>query len=124
MPVGFGLAGPQQVEVRAVEHVNRLGSCLGHPNPGNAAAGGAVIGNNRLKGKPQAASDALKCLVPARKKMAAAGDSLINQCLAEGSPVCAQACTHAKGAGISAAPKALPSSEFRPRGYPRSRACA
>ena len=33
MTVGLGLAGPQQIEVRAVEHVNRLGRCLGHPNP-------------------------------------------------------------------------------------------
>ena len=33
MAVGLGLAGPQQIEVRTVEHVNRLGGCLGHPNP-------------------------------------------------------------------------------------------
>src|SRR5258708_39571841 len=51
MAVGLGLAGPQQIEVRAVEHVNRLGSYLGHPNPGNVAVGGAVIGNNSSKGK-------------------------------------------------------------------------
>ena len=38
MAVGFGLAGPQQIEVRTVEHVNRIGSCLGHSGPGNIAA--------------------------------------------------------------------------------------
>src|SRR5216684_3004228 len=37
MAVGLGLAGPQQIEVRAVEHVNRLGKTLGHPDPGNVA---------------------------------------------------------------------------------------
>ena len=31
MAIGLGLAGPQQVEVRAVEHVDRLGRRLGHP---------------------------------------------------------------------------------------------
>src|SRR6476646_8633901 len=50
MAIGFGLAGPQQIEVRAVEHVNRLGNS--HPNPGNVAVDCAVIGNNRAKGKP------------------------------------------------------------------------
>jgi hypothetical protein len=35
--IGLGLAGPQQIEVRAVEHINRLGRSLGHPDPGNAA---------------------------------------------------------------------------------------
>ena len=56
MAVGLGLAGPQQIEVGAVEHVDRLGRrigrYLGHPNPGNVAVGGAVIGNNGPKGKP------------------------------------------------------------------------
>ena len=52
MAIGLGLAGPQQIEVRAVEHVNRLGRTVGHPDPGNVAAGGAVIGNNSAKGKP------------------------------------------------------------------------
>ncbi len=52
MAIGLRLAHPQQIEVRAVEHVNRLGSCVGHPNPGNVAVGGAVIGNNSTKGKP------------------------------------------------------------------------
>jgi hypothetical protein len=35
MAVGFGLAGSQQIEVRAVEHVNGIGSGLGHPDPGD-----------------------------------------------------------------------------------------
>jgi len=34
MAIGLGLAGPQQIEVGAVKHVNRIGSCFGHPNPG------------------------------------------------------------------------------------------
>ena len=73
--VGLGLAGPQQIEVRAVEHVNRLLSagalsrCLGHPNPGNVAVGGAVIGNNRPKGKPLGPLVAsLKCFIRFAKK--------------------------------------------------------
>src|SRR5271169_5483015 len=59
MAVGLGLAGSQHIEVRAVEHVDRIGSCSGHPNPGNASSvvvrdtsGGGVIGNNAAKGKP------------------------------------------------------------------------
>ncbi len=37
--VGLGLAGPQHVEVRTVEHINRLVGAFGHPNPGNEADG-------------------------------------------------------------------------------------
>src|SRR5271155_277951 len=40
MAIGLGLARSQQIEVRAVEHVNRIGSCSGHPNPGNAVSSG------------------------------------------------------------------------------------
>ncbi len=102
--------GKLQIEVRAVEHVNRLGSCLGHPNPGNVAVGGAVIGNNRTKGKPLGR--------PGRASKASPGSqkapwnlrkSLVNQC--QGSAAAAPAAglvpceppMH-KGAGISARP--------------------
>src|SRR6185437_8516469 len=52
MAVGLGLAYPQQIEVRAVEDVNRVGRCVGHPKPGNVAVGGGVIANNGAEGKP------------------------------------------------------------------------
>jgi hypothetical protein len=52
MAVGFGLAGPQQIEVRTVEHVNRLGKAVGHPDPEKYGRVGRVIGNNGAKGKP------------------------------------------------------------------------
>jgi hypothetical protein len=38
-------------EVGAVEHVNGLGDCFGHPNPGNVTVGGAFIGNIGRKWK-------------------------------------------------------------------------
>jgi len=44
MAVGLGLAGPQQIEVRAVKHVDGLGmayvgEAFGHSNPGNMGCG-------------------------------------------------------------------------------------
>ena len=87
MAVGLGLTGSQQIEVRAVEHVNRIGSCSGHPNPGNAAGvvvrdprGGGVIGNNGGKGKPLGLRTALQILHPSRKKLCrSSGNHFVNQ---------------------------------------------
>ena len=44
---------PQHVEVRAVEHIDRRGRGLGHPDSSKGGrAGRGVIGNNAAKGKP------------------------------------------------------------------------
>src|SRR3984893_4328566 len=110
MAVGLGLAGPQQIEVRAVEHVNRLGSCLGHPNPGNAAAGGAVIGNNKPKGKPlgrpthpsNASSGSQKGAQNLRK-------SFVKQCKRMAALILAQPWVHEKGRASLPAPNPLSS---------------
>ena len=42
MAVGLGLAGPQHVEVRTVENIDRLVGAFGHPNPGNEADGAGL----------------------------------------------------------------------------------
>src|SRR3954469_24042567 len=81
MAVGVGLAGPQQVEVRAVKHVDRLGRTVGHRNPGNVAAGGGVIGNNRGKGKPlRPASRASDGSSKSKKGMQNLRKVVVNQC--------------------------------------------
>ena len=69
MAIGFGLAGPQQIEVRAVEHVNRLGRrSWAIQNPGNVAVGGGVIGNIRPEGKPLGRPGVRRMPHPVHKK--------------------------------------------------------
>ena len=51
--VGLRLPRPQHVEVRAVEHIDRRGRGLGHPDSSKRGrVGRGVIGNNAAKGKP------------------------------------------------------------------------
>ena len=83
MAVGIRLAGPQEIEVRSVEDIDRLGTLFrgfGHPNPGNVAASRGVIGNNRAQGKPlRAAAAPVKASSGSKKGWWKLLNMLVNQ---------------------------------------------